>query len=217
MLLCVSCVCVHAQAWPTLCKPMDCSPQASSVHGIFQARVLEWFTFPSSSGSSRPRDWTLISCMSCIGRWILYHWTTWKAHLCPYMDFIYLKRLCKCYWVSWDGEIILGYSGGSSVFVVVAVQSPSHVQIFATPCIVALKTSLSLTISWNLLKFMSSAWVMPSIYILKSRELFLAVVRKRVVIMEEIPEKCNFLAFMEEGGQELRHAGGLQKLEESRQ
>ena len=134
-----------------------------------------------------------------------------KRHLRQYMDFIYLKRLCKCYWVSWDGEIILDYSGGSSVIVVVAVQSPSYVQIFATPWIVALKTSLSLTISWNLLKFMSSAWVMPSIYILKSRELFLAVVRKRVVIMEEFPEKCNFLAFMEEGGQELRHAGGLQK------
>ena len=36
------CVCVCAQSCPTLCNPMDCSPPGSSVHGIFQARVLEW-------------------------------------------------------------------------------------------------------------------------------------------------------------------------------
>ena len=30
------------QSYPTLCDPMDCSPPASSVHGIFQARILEW-------------------------------------------------------------------------------------------------------------------------------------------------------------------------------
>ena len=58
---------------PTLCNPMDCSPLGSSVHEIFQARVLEWVAIPFSRGSSRPRDWTCISCVSCIGRWILYH------------------------------------------------------------------------------------------------------------------------------------------------
>ena len=79
MLLCVYCVCVHAQSWPTLCNYMDRSPRDSSVHGIFQARILKWFPFPSSSGSSQPKDRTLISCISCIGRWILYHWTTWEA------------------------------------------------------------------------------------------------------------------------------------------
>ena len=36
------CVCVHAQLCPTLCNPMDRSPPGSSVHGIFQARILEW-------------------------------------------------------------------------------------------------------------------------------------------------------------------------------
>ena len=45
----------------------------------------------------------------------------------------------------------------------------------------------------------------------------MAVVRKRVVTLEEFPEKCNFLAFMEEGVQELRHAGVLQKVEKSKQ
>ena len=42
----------------------------SSVHGILQARILEWVAMPSSKGSSQPRDRT---CISCIGRWVLYH------------------------------------------------------------------------------------------------------------------------------------------------
>ena len=45
----------------TLCDPMDCSLPGSSVHGIFQARVLEWIAISFSRGSSRPRDWTKIS------------------------------------------------------------------------------------------------------------------------------------------------------------
>ena len=47
-------------------NPMDCSPPGSSVHGIFQARVLEWAAMPSSRGSSRLRDRTCVSCVSCI-------------------------------------------------------------------------------------------------------------------------------------------------------
>ena len=41
-----------AQLCPTLCNPMDCSPPGSSIHGIFQARVLEWAAIPFSRGSS---------------------------------------------------------------------------------------------------------------------------------------------------------------------
>ena len=56
------CVCVLvAQSCPTLCDPMGCSPPASSVHGILQARILEWIAIPFSRGSSRPRDQTLVS------------------------------------------------------------------------------------------------------------------------------------------------------------
>ena len=53
---------------------MDCSPPGSSVHGILQARILEWAAMPSSRGSSRPRDQSYISCVSCIGRQVFYHW-----------------------------------------------------------------------------------------------------------------------------------------------
>ena len=58
---------------PTLCDLMDYSPPGSSVCGILQARILEWVAMPSSWGSSRPRDQTRISYVSCIGRQILYH------------------------------------------------------------------------------------------------------------------------------------------------
>ena len=54
------------QSCPTLCDPMDCSPPASSVHGISQVRVLEWVAISSSRGSCQPRNWTPISCVSCI-------------------------------------------------------------------------------------------------------------------------------------------------------
>ena len=52
-----------AQPCPTLCDPMGCSPPGSSVHGILQARMLEWVAMSSSRGSSQPR---VRACISCI-------------------------------------------------------------------------------------------------------------------------------------------------------
>ena len=46
------------QSCLTLCEPMDYSLPGSSVHGILQARILEWVAIPLSRGSSWPRDWT---------------------------------------------------------------------------------------------------------------------------------------------------------------
>ena len=60
---------VHAQPLhlcPSLCDPMDCSLPGSSVHGIFQTRILEWVAVPTSRGSSQPRDQTCTFCVSCI-------------------------------------------------------------------------------------------------------------------------------------------------------
>ena len=68
--------CVQAkllQLCPTLCNPMDCRLPGSSVHGILQARILEWVAMPSSRGSSWPRDRTHISYVSCIGRQVHFH------------------------------------------------------------------------------------------------------------------------------------------------
>ena len=63
--------CVPAQPLSCVwlaCGPMDCGPPVSSVHGIILARILEWVAISPYRGSSWPRDWTLISCVSCIGR-----------------------------------------------------------------------------------------------------------------------------------------------------
>ena len=65
------------QSCPILCNPMNRSPPDSSVHGTFQARILEWIAMPSSRGSSWCRDLTCIFHVSYIGRWVLHH----SAHL----------------------------------------------------------------------------------------------------------------------------------------
>ena len=51
---------------PTLCNHMDWNPQRSSVHGILQARILEWVAISSSMGSSQPRDGNCVSSISCV-------------------------------------------------------------------------------------------------------------------------------------------------------
>ena len=76
------CMCSKSlQSCPTLSNSVHCSPPSSSVHGIFQARILGWGAMPFSRGSSWPRDRTHISHISCIGRRVLYHCATWEA--CP--------------------------------------------------------------------------------------------------------------------------------------
>ena len=52
-----------AKSCPTLATPMDCTLPGSSVHGILQARILEWVAFPSS-GSSQPRNKTQVFCIA---------------------------------------------------------------------------------------------------------------------------------------------------------
>ena len=72
------CVCVLvAQLDPTLCNPVDCSPPGSSVHGIPQARILEWVAIPFSRGSSWPRD--QIQVFLIAGRFF----TTWATREAP--------------------------------------------------------------------------------------------------------------------------------------
>ena len=75
-----------AQLCPTLCDPMDCSWPGFSVHGIFQAGVLEWVAISFSKGSSQPRDRTQASCI--VGR----RFTVWAirevVHVCMITIFI---------------------------------------------------------------------------------------------------------------------------------
>ena len=68
------CVLSHVR----LCDLMDCNSPGFTVHGIFQARILESGVTSYSKRSSQPRVWTHISCT---GRWILYHCVPWRELL----------------------------------------------------------------------------------------------------------------------------------------
>ena len=61
------------QSCPTPCNSLDCSLPSSSVHGILQVGILEWVAISFSRGSSGSRHQTQVSCISCIGRRVLYH------------------------------------------------------------------------------------------------------------------------------------------------
>ena len=66
-----------AQLCPTLCNPVDCSLPGFSIHGIFQARILEWVAVSFSRGYSWPRGWTQVSCI--VGR----RFTLWVTREAP--------------------------------------------------------------------------------------------------------------------------------------
>ena len=73
---------VHAQLCPTFCNPMDCIPSGSSLHGDSPGKKTGVGSMPSSKWSPRPRDWTWVSCISCIAGGFFMHWDTWEAHSC---------------------------------------------------------------------------------------------------------------------------------------
>ena len=56
------------------------SSKFSTVHKIFQSRIMEWVSISDPRVFSQTRDQTHISWVSCIGRWTLYHWALWEAH-----------------------------------------------------------------------------------------------------------------------------------------
>ena len=68
------------QSYLTFCDPMDCSQPGSSVHGILQAKILEWVAMPSSRGSSRFRNQTHVSYVSCIGGGFFTTSAAWETH-----------------------------------------------------------------------------------------------------------------------------------------
>ena len=76
-----------SQSCPILCDPVDCSPPGSSVHGILQARIVEWIVIPFSRGSFQPRDQT---------RQILYH-LSHQGSPVIYSRKVIIAFLCKLF------------------------------------------------------------------------------------------------------------------------
>ena len=91
--------CVHAQLCLTLCNPLDCSPPGSSVHGIFQTKILERVAMPSSRGSSQHRDQAHISCVSCITGGFFTYRAIGEA---PVTTLLLFHVLAFWLWGMWD-------------------------------------------------------------------------------------------------------------------
>ena len=89
-------LCLHSPSLSCvqLCNAMGSSLPDSFVYGILQARVLEWVAISSSRRSSQPRDQTFVSCISCLGRWILLL----LHHLENPVKGLYLDTLSSDYW-----------------------------------------------------------------------------------------------------------------------
>ena len=78
----ITLLCVHAKlvhSCLTHCDPVDYSPPGSSVHKIFQARILEWVAVLSSRGSSWPRDWTHVSTSPALAGKFFTTSATWET------------------------------------------------------------------------------------------------------------------------------------------
>ena len=90
-----------AQSCPTLCNPVDCSLPGSSVHGILQARILEWVAISFSRGSSRPRDQTQVSHIGG-GRFNL--WATREAHQLYSVNYIGIQLILTLVFHEWENE-----------------------------------------------------------------------------------------------------------------
>ena len=76
-----------------LYNPLDCTLPGSSVHKIFQARIMKWIVISFSRGASQPRDW---NCLLHF-RWILYHWAFGKAQCVIEIFFYFIAQFC-CFW-----------------------------------------------------------------------------------------------------------------------
>ena len=129
------------------CNPTDCSLPDSSVHGIFQERILEWVALSFSRESSWPRDLTQVSC---IAGGFLTDWATREAlysHL--------YNRVAKSVFPRPDLTKVVSSK---------IVQLLSYVRLFVIPWTAANQASLSITNTQSLLKLMcTSQWSHPII------------------------------------------------------
>ena len=102
--MCVRVCVLVTQSCPTLFDPMDCNPPGSSVHGILQARVLQWVAILFSRESSQLRDWNQVSC---IAGWFFTIWATREAHLWDVFESLLFLIVCMWFFFSWGFQELL--------------------------------------------------------------------------------------------------------------
>ena len=93
------------------CVWLFADTSSSSVHGIFQARILGWVAIFYSRESSQPRDWTHVSCISCIGRRILCHWALQRFKHChsPHLLAVLFLSGRLCLWAGRFGPAVTSF------------------------------------------------------------------------------------------------------------
>ena len=164
-MVCLTCVCAKSlQLCPAPCDLMSHNLPGSSVHGVLQARVLEWVAMPSSRGSPWHRDRTLVSLSFFFPWWR----TLFLFHYCIINILGFSKT--KGRWRKGESEYLV-YDIVRTPFPLLhwgpfqfsSVQLLSCVWLFATPWTAACQASLSITDSWSSLRLTSVESVMLSI------------------------------------------------------
>ena len=166
--------CVHAQLCLTLWDPMDYNPPGSSIHGISQARMLEWAAISFSRWSSWPRDGTHISGSSCIGKRILDH----LRHLgspdpCEIywieVNLAYPSPLSICQCFSWTGFSTPIYQDIYLVNVLAHPASDTHTQTHTHPASLSESIHLNFGYSSPTSKQSPRSLILPSFKMENSR------------------------------------------------
>ena len=108
-------VCLITQLCPILCDSVDWSRPGSSVHGVLQARILEWVAMPSSRGSFWPRYRTQVSCVSCIASRFFTCWAIREAQGLPHWGSLQgsegeISKYSVC-WTVWKVKVLVVQSG----------------------------------------------------------------------------------------------------------
>ena len=117
---------------------MDCRLPGSFVHEVFQARIFQWVAISYYKGSSQPRDWIHVSCISCFGRRILYRWAIWEALLMVVVvvQLFSHVRLCMTPWTA-AHQASLSFTITWSLLKLMSIESmmPSNHLILLLPSI----------------------------------------------------------------------------------
>ena len=134
-----------AQSCPTLCDPMDGSLPGSAVHGIFQARILEWAAISFSRGSSQSRDRTRVSCIAdrCFTVWATREapkWWSCKEKLLLYFLCVHVKSLAISLHLTSPA-----LAAGS--LPPVPHGKPSHISHGKVKCVISMEVNLAVAIN----------------------------------------------------------------------